>query len=242
MQTFCRERNIKNMTRSLTSLILAATFAAVLATALPAAAPDAAVPVNKFTSDLSAAALAVPECKAAADAVDADAAIASCFADTTLFFSTPDHVCRGISAPGAAANAACFDAAVAAAGKLAAACPQTVDDSTPMNKDAIYKAWGNKAAATDACTVVDASATRPLALQQVYQSHSQWTSWSFTGAPSDADKKKVLCVDANKIYWRSVDSVGVAPTLYFTSLTDAQAFVNDIGTTCGDGFKVPNKH
>ncbi|KAI9221967.1 hypothetical protein BC828DRAFT_404457 [Blastocladiella britannica] len=226
-------------------LVLACTsaHAAPLATTTTSAAapePTPEFPVNKFTSDLAPGALNDPVCAAAVAAVDSDATIAKCYPDTTLFFSTPSSICQGITFPGGKPDTKCFPATVRAARLIAAACEQTAEDDADMSKSAIYAAWGNSAAAHDACSTPKPAAptTRTLAIEQVYSSHNVWQNWQWDGsAPTDEARKLGLCTDANRIFFRNIKSLGLTPTTYYLSLTSKAAFVADIGKTCG--FKVP---
>ncbi|ORZ34676.1 hypothetical protein BCR44DRAFT_1435578 [Catenaria anguillulae PL171] len=225
------------MNRRLLTLLALALVAISCASAAPMPQDEPIVPTNSFSKSLSEEALKDPACAEAAKQVDADPVIKRCYPDTILFFSTPDHVCRGVTGPGAPEQPECFEATVNAADKLAKVCKQDVQPRG-FGQSAVYKAWSNRQAATVACSRPEPDTHHnSTALEQVYQSHMETMNWAWGDKPSLEEQKKVLCTEANKQYWAVVPQIGLQPTVYYMVLAAPVEFVKSIGEVCG--FKVP---
>ncbi|KAI9190121.1 hypothetical protein H9P43_001554 [Blastocladiella emersonii ATCC 22665] len=225
---------------TIATVLLAALSAGAVPVDSPAAAPTGGAKVaeftNTFSGNLNDAVLANPVCAAAAKSVDANPTIRKCFPEVALFFSTPSQVCRGVVAPGAPEQPECFNATVAAAKQLADACTQDLDGG--FGQTVVYKSWGNAAAAADACSVPGNGESKQTALEQTYFSHMDWATWQWTGVPEDAaERKRVLCTDANKVYWRNVAVLGEQPIVYYSVMTNTTGFTQAIADECK--FAVP---
>ncbi|KNE60397.1 hypothetical protein AMAG_05787 [Allomyces macrogynus ATCC 38327] len=225
------------------------TLAVVLLSALAAsAAPTNAPPLGvRFTSGIPPALIAESEkCAAAVARVDIDPTIAACFPQTPLWFAAVDQVCHGVRNPGAPANAACAAALHKTARDLATACRLDLVEGDRMAT--AYLAWGNAAAATDACTSADATddlaLTRPTTvLEAAHRVYSEWFKWRIL--PDDPDtpqtdtaKRALVCTPAVRRYWQHVEAVGDQPAVYLLTMTSDAAFVKDVHRLCPD-FVVP---
>lgn len=132
-----------------------------------------------------------------------------------LFFSNAKDVCSVV------------EEVISASTLISNSCSQKSSSTGGFQQNDIYKIWANPAAAHAACTLV------PVGSGGGRQTSSPRRCIEVVSQSQITKDKDSLCNDCQRQFWNAVglDSLQMAPQLYFLTILDPHTMINSIKST-----------